>query len=169
MGFMDKIKNIINVPEEDYYEDIDDEEIVSYGSNHGGSRNNSPAERAAASADARQRVYASGNSNNSGNNGNKVVNIHTTAQLQVVLVKPEAFADASTIADHLNNKRTVVLNLESATREIARRLVDFLSGVAYANGGQLKRVANSTYIITPYNVDVMGDLIDELENNGVFF
>ena len=46
--------------------------------------------------------------------------------------------------------------------------MDFLSGVAYANNGQIKRVANSTYIITPYNVDVMGDLIDELENNGMF-
>lgn len=170
MGFMDKIKNIINVPEEDYYEDIDDEEIVSYGSSRANNHSNSPAERAAASADARHRVSSSvGPNNNTANNGNKVVNIHTTAQLQVVLVKPEAFADASTIADHLNNKRTVVLNLESATREIARRLVDFLSGVAYANGGQLKRVANSTYIITPYNVDVMGDLIDELESNGVFF
>lgn len=158
MGFMDKIKSIINVPEEDYYEDIEDEEFVPYG----GSR---AADRAASASEARRHSPAQ----NNGNNGNKVVNIHTTAQLQVVLVKPEAFADASTIADHLNNKRTVVLNLESATREIARRLVDFLSGVAYANGGQLKRVANSTYIITPYNVDVMGDLIDELENNGVFF
>ncbi|HQD72527.1 MAG TPA: cell division protein SepF, partial [Clostridiales bacterium] len=66
-------------------------------------------------------------------------------------------------------KRTVVLNLESASRDVARRLVDFLSGVAYANGGQLKRIANSTFIITPYNVDVMGDLLDELESNGVFF
>ena len=62
----------------------------------------------------------------------------------------------------------MVLNLESTNRDIARRLLDFLSGVAYANNGQIKRVANSTYIITPYNVDVMGDLIDELENNGMF-
>ena len=99
---------------------------------------------------------------------NKVVNIHATTQLKVVLVKPERFEDASTIADHLNNKRTVVLNLESTNKEVSRRLVDFLSGVAYANNGQIKRVANSTYIITPYNVDVMGDLIDELENNGMF-
>ena len=45
----------------------------------------------------------------------------------------------------------------------------FLSGVAYANGGKLKKIANNTYIITPYNVDVMGDLLDELENNGMFF
>ena len=100
---------------------------------------------------------------------NKVVNINSTMQLQVVLVKPERFDDASAIADHLNAKRTVVLNLESTNKETSRRLVDFLSGVAYANNGQIKRVANSTFIITPYNVDIMGDLLDELESNGVFF
>ncbi len=100
---------------------------------------------------------------------NKVVNIHATTQLKVVLVKPERFEDASTIADHLNNKRTVVLNLESTNKEVSRRLVDFLSGVAYANNGQIKRVANSTFIITPYNVDIMGDLLDELENTGAFY
>ena len=100
---------------------------------------------------------------------NKVVNINATSQLQVVLVKPERFEDASTIADQLNAKRTVVLNLESTGKEVSRRLIDFLSGVAYANNGQIKRVATSTFIITPYNVDIMGDLIDELENNGVFF
>ncbi|MCC8122541.1 MAG: cell division protein SepF [Oscillospiraceae bacterium] len=100
---------------------------------------------------------------------NKVVNIHTTTQLQVVLVKPERFENASEIADHLREKRTVVLNLESTNKEIARRLLDFLSGVAYANEGKIKKVALSTYIITPYNVDILGDLIDELENNGLYF
>ena len=100
---------------------------------------------------------------------NKVVNIHATTQLKVVLVKPERFENASEIADHLREKRTVVLNLEGTNKDVARRLVDFLSGVAYANNGQIKRVANSTFIITPYNVDIMGDLLDELENNGVFF
>ena len=99
---------------------------------------------------------------------NKVVNINATTQLQVVLVKPERFEDASTIADQLNAKRTVVLNLESTGKEVSRRLIDFLSGVAYANNGQIKRVATSTFIITPYNVDIVGDLIDELENNGVY-
>ena len=99
----------------------------------------------------------------------KVVNIHTTTQLQVVLVKPECFENASEIADHLREKRSVVLNLESANKEIARRLVDFLSGVTYAQDGKIKRIASGTYIITPYNVDIMGDLIDELENNGLYF
>ncbi len=93
----------------------------------------------------------------------------STMAVQVVLVKPEKFEDASQIADHLNAKRTVVLNLESTSKEVSRRLVDFLSGVAYANNGQIKRVANSTFIITPYNVGVSGDLIDELENSGVVF
>lgn len=101
--------------------------------------------------------------------GTRLSNINATTQLQVVLVKPERFDDASAIADHLNAKRTVVLNLESTNKDISRRLVDFLSGVAYANNGQIKRVANSTFIITPYNVDIMGDLLDELESNGVFF
>ena len=73
------------------------------------------------------------------------------------------------IADHLREKRTVVLNLESTNKEIARRILDFLSGAAYSQEGKVKKVAISTYIITPYNVDILGDLIDELENNGLYF
>ncbi len=107
--------------------------------------------------------------NEPGQRRNKVVNIQTTAQLQVVLVKPSAFTDAKQIADHLIDKKTVVLNLETASPENKRRIIDFLVGVAYANGGSLKPVANLTYIITPYNVGFIGeDLVGELENNGVF-
>ena len=99
----------------------------------------------------------------------KVVNIHATTQLKVVLVKPERFENASEIADHLKEKRTVVVNLESTHKDIARRLIDFLSGVAYAGEGKIKKVAVNTYLITPYSVDIQGDLIDELENNGLYF
>ena len=104
-------------------------------------------------------------------NGNKVVNIHATAQLQVVLFKPERFGeDTREIADELIKMHTVVLNLENTSKDVSRRIIDFLSGVAYANSGQIKRVATSTYIITPYNVGLAGaDLLDELENNGVYF
>lgn len=100
---------------------------------------------------------------------NKVVNIHATTQLKVVLVKPERFENASEIADNLKDKRTVVLNLESTNKDVARRLIDFLSGVAYAGEGKIKKVAANTYLITPYSVDIEGDLIDELENNGLYF
>ena len=100
---------------------------------------------------------------------NKVVNIHTTTQLQVVLVKPDRFENAAEIADHLREKRTVVLNLEQTNKEVSRRILDFLSGAAYAQEGKVKKVALSTYIIIPYNVDILGALIDELENNGLYF
>ena len=100
---------------------------------------------------------------------NKVVNIHATTQLKVVLVKPERFENAAEIADHLKDKRTVVINLESTNKDIARRLIDFLSGVAYAGEGKIKKIAANTYIITPYHVELEGDLIDELESNGLYF
>ena len=65
---------------------------------------------------------------------------------------------------------TVVLNLENTNKDVSRRIIDFLSGVAYANSGQIKKVATSTFIITPYNVGLTGDdLLDELENSGVYF
>lgn len=166
MGFIDKIKDIVNDNDEDDFDDFyDNGDSGSFGidppiRDHATRRERAPKPE-------REERYAERTKARKHDN-DKVVNIHTTAQLQVVLVKPERFDEAAAIGDNLNEKRTVVLNLESTNREIARRLLDFLSGVAYASNGQIKRVANSTYIITPYNVDVMGDLIDELENNGMF-
>ena len=153
MSMFDGLKNVLGInqdPDGDAYVDDTEDDIFA-----GGQGGLAAADSYAPREPVQQR--------------NKVVNINATTQLQVVLVKPERFDDASTIADQLNAKRTVVLNLESTNKEVSRRLIDFLSGVAYANNGQIKRVATSTFIITPYNVDIMGDLIDELENNGVFF
>ena len=99
----------------------------------------------------------------------KVVNLNTNTAMQVVLVKPDRFDTVSEIADHLREKKSVVLNLESTNKDVARRLVDFLSGVAYAIDGKIKKVAISTYILTPYNVEIVGDLVEELENSGVYF
>src|SRR5699024_9196929 len=164
MGFLDEIKRLARPYEdEEDEEEFDDYEPVSRSERMdrtGGER----LERRAAKSSQENTgtLYPVENERRS----NKVVNIHTTTQLQAVLVKPERFENASEIADHLREKRTVVLNLESTNKDIARRLLDFLSGVAYANEGKIKKVAISTYIITPYNVDILGDLIDELENNG---
>jgi cell division inhibitor SepF len=64
----------------------------------------------------------------------------------------------------------VVLNLEEADKEVARRLVDFLSGAAYALEGKVKRVSAATYLVTPYNVELEGDQsLEELERNGLYF
>ncbi len=99
----------------------------------------------------------------------KIVDISTTAKLQVVLSKPKSYEEARGIADHLNDKRTVVLNLEGAGKDVSQRIIDVLNGVAYANGGHVKKVSSAIYIITPYNVEVSGDLVGELENNALFF
>jgi cell division inhibitor SepF len=113
----------------------------------------------------------SGKSKENCSHNNRVVNIHTTAKLQVVLFKPERFGDETrNIADELLKMHTIVLNLEQTSKEASRRIIDFLSGIAYANGGKIKKVATETFIVTPYNVDITGDdIMDELENNGVCF
>jgi cell division inhibitor SepF len=149
MALRDTIRNLIGIPENDYDSEYDDEM-------QGNVAQDTEEEQMPLTAAP-------------GGKHNKVVNIHATTQLAVVLVKPERYEDAASIADHLNAKKTVVLNLEQTSKDVSRRLIDFLCGVAYANNGQMKRVANNTYIITPYNVDIMGDLLDELENNGVIF
>lgn len=150
MALRDTLRNLIGIPENDYDNDYDDE-------------------MQSGNIDQKEEEQTSMASPSSDRKHNKVVNIHATTQLAVVLVKPERYEDAASIADHLNAKKTVVLNLEQTSKDVSRRLIDFLCGVAYANNGQMKRVANNTYIITPYNVDIMGDLLDELENNGVIF
>lgn len=99
----------------------------------------------------------------------KFVNVSATTQLQVVLVKPEDFQEAAQIADHLINRKTVLLNLEGADREMVRRMIDFLRGVTYALNGTLKRVANGTFIVTPYDVNIIGDVLDELRMDKVVF
>ncbi len=81
--------------------------------------------------------------------------------LQMKVIRPDSFACVSQIADHLLSQRTVVLNLENTNKETARRLIDFLSGVAYSIDGSLKRIANNAYIITPSNVDVSGEQLRE--------
>ena len=100
----------------------------------------------------------------------KVVNISTTAKLRVALFKPEKFGEETrTIADELVKTHTVVLNLEHTNKDMARRIIDFLSGVAYANRGKIKKVSANTFIIIPNNVDLTGDdLLDELEHNGLY-
>lgn len=166
MGLFDKIKDIVSDNDDDDFDDFyDNGSPGTFGIDPPKERY-SRRERAQEKGEREERYTERPRMRR--HDSDKVVNIHTTTQLQVVLVKPERFEEAASIADNLNAKRTVVLNLESTNRDIARRLLDFLSGVAYASNGQIKRVANSTYIITPYNVDVMGDLIDELENNGMF-
>ena len=183
MGFMNKFKGFMGIPEDEYEDDEDldyegdfDEDEQDDADDFGGDRRRSvpPPEPSSAPSFSMPSPISGampgGISGISEPEPGKVVSIHNTNQYQVVVVRPERFEDASGIADHLIAKRAVLLNLEAATPDLKRRLVDFLSGVAYTNGGQIKPVANSTYIITPCNVNVMGEsMIDELGSHGVYF
>ena len=159
MGFLDELKRLTHPYEDEMEDDYDEDEDEDEPEE----RNQTPPPRER--EEPRRREYQEPPRRN---NGGKVVNIHATTQLQVVLVKPDRYENASEMADHLRDKRTVVLNLEKTQKDVSRRLLDFLSGVAYAQEGKIKKVALQTYIVTPYNVDIMGDLIDELENNGLY-
>lgn len=154
-GFVDKFKKMWDAPEDEY-----DNSYDQYGySDEEDVEEDFQEER---TVKERQPVNST---------RNKVVNISATAKLQVGLFKPERFGeDTRNIADELIKTHTVVLNLEDTNKDMARRILDFLSGVAYANDGKIKKVASNTYIIIPSNVDLTGeDFIDELENSGVYF
>lgn len=156
MGFFSNFKSLINAsPDDDLYEESynESEEQVTESIRE----EYEPAKK----PEREPRSFRS---------ERKVVSYNNPSQMQVVLVRPERFDDVPSIADHLNNRKTVVLNLEAADREVSRRIIDFLMGAAYANRGNMKKVANSTFIITPPAVDVSGELmLDDLDGSSKLY
>lgn len=150
-GIVEKLQRMWNPPDDEYdeyYED-DIEETAEYDDRE-------------EPAPARRTPFSS---------QNRVVSINSRSHVQVIVFKPISFGEETrVIADELNQKHTVILNLEKTQKDESRRILDFLSGVAYANDGKIKRVSTSTFIITPSNVDLSGDeVLDELEHSGVYF
>ena len=93
-----------------------------------------------------------------------------TTVLEIVLARPNDFSEVKSIGDDINDMKTVLLNLETVKSEDAKRILDFISGVAYANGADIKMMAQKTFAIMPRNVGFSGvDLMSELENNGYSF
>lgn len=98
----------------------------------------------------------------------KVVNIHATTQLKVVVLQPTTYNDATEIAGHLKEKKPVVVNLEKLDKETARKIVDFLSGAVYALDGNMQKVANGILLLVPYTMGIMGDFSDEIKTHALF-
>ena len=172
MSFWDEIKNFAKpYNDEEDYDDYDDELEDSF------EEEAAPAERAPRfgrreAAPVQEPAFAPAVSTttaftpaNTGFNG-QVVN--TSSKVQLILVRPESFNDAPTIAANMRAKKAVVLNLEGVEKGLARRIVDFLSGCGYALDGTVKKVSQSTYVFCPYNMEVLGDLKNlqgEVESN----
>jgi cell division inhibitor SepF len=90
-------------------------------------------------------------------------------KMKLKFVKPTSFDEAAEIADSLKSRQAVLMNLEMTETDTSRRLLDFLSGVAYALGGKIMRVSAQAYIIAPTNVDLVGDAIADFESAGLYF
>lgn len=92
----------------------------------------------------------------------KIVNIHTQSQIKVIILRPENFEQAQTILDNIKNKKPIIIDLQNMERNDAQRLIDFLSGAIFALNGEIKKIANSIFLIVPDNFDIAGDIQDEV-------
>ncbi len=151
MGLFDKIKDIMSIPDDDF----EDEDVVE----------EAPKKRAVSEEQVPVRKESSPRLIKSKSGAQM-----PSSQMQVVLVKPDRFEDVTSIADHLDERKTVVLNLESSNRDTARRIIDFMSGAAYAHHGNIRQVANSTFLIVPNGVDMMGEtVINDFSEEKLYF
>ena len=165
MSFWDNVKKFAQPYADDDYDDYDDEELDEF------------EEEAAPAPRERRRAPGFGSSSESfeiptaapaapaaperperpSGFGGQILNMGGNKQ-EVVLFHAKAFDDAAKAADELRNRRAVILNMENVDKALTRRVVDFLSGCVYALDGQVKKIAQSTYLFCPHSMDIVGDL-----------
>ena len=157
MSFWDSVKKFTQPYADDEYDEFEEDEVVE-------GFEEVPAERPArqrrplfgATATEEAPAYTPASSTNVSGFSGHVVSMNN--KQEVVLFHPANFNDTSTAADHLRNKKAVIVNMENVDKAMSRRVVDFLSGCAYALDGKVKKVAQATYLFCPHNMDVVGDL-----------
>ncbi len=161
MSIMEKFKKFINVTDDDYVDGPEEgfEEDFDYAPQAPAQPQAQPATHTARS----EKAPASGS--NVVNIGQGKGNPGQAAKPHVVFQKIDRFEEVGEVADILNEKRIVILNLETCPNDVSQRIIDFLYGVAYANHGDFRKIAGRAYIITPYNVPVSGELVDEISGS----
>ena len=142
---------------DDYDEELDDfEEPAQEPAPR--TRRPSPFANAASSTAAPAAAAAAPAAASSPSFGGQVLNMSSSNKQEVVLFHAKTFDDAAKAADELCKRKAVILNMENVDKALTRRVVDFLSGAVYARDGRVKKVAQSTYLFCPHNMDVTGDL-----------
>lgn len=153
MGFIDKFKTAFSMSEEEYFDDVDMEEEADYSykksqpARHTRQQHEAPADNVVEMRASAAQPAGSGSA---------------SAKAHVVFEKIDSFNEVRNVADVLIEQRIVILNLETCSDDDSRRILDVLSGVAYANEGTIQRIAGRAYIITPNNVPLSGELLDEV-------
>ena len=162
MSFWDNVKKFAQPYADDEYDDDYDDEVDGYEDEE----EEQPAPRSRRGAEAPAAGFGFGSapaapaatpSNSSSGFSGTVLNSNSGKQ-EVVLFSPNAFNDVSKAADYLRARKAVVVNMEGRDKTMSRRVVDFMSGCAYALDGTVKKIAQSTYLFCPHNMEVTGDL-----------
>ncbi|MEF9990938.1 MAG: cell division protein SepF [Romboutsia sp.] len=102
--------------------------------------------------------------------GSKIVNLHTTGQMRVVIVEPKKYEEVTIIADHLKQRRAVIVNLEGLIEDVETRksIFNFMNGAVYVLEGSMQKVSKAIFILAPNNVDIDANMKKELESKAFF-
>ena len=166
MSFWDNVKKFAQPYADEDYDDYDEDELDEFEEEEAAApapreRRRAPAfSSASESSDftpAAPAAPAAAPERPSGFGG-QILSMGGSNKQEVVLFHAKAFDDAAKAADELRNRRAVILNMENVDKALTRRVVDFLSGCVYALDGQVKKVAQSTYLFCPHSMDIVGDL-----------
>jgi cell division inhibitor SepF len=98
-----------------------------------------------------------------------IFSLHTQRQLEIIVLEPRAYDEAQTAADYLKTQRPILINLRDTQKELGRRVVDFLSGVAYALDGHMHRVGDEIFLFTPHHVTITAEMLREETVAGPLF
>ena len=167
MSFWDNVKKFAQPYADDEYDDYDDEDMDEFEEEEVAEE---PAPRPSRRAPLFNSTSAADTASDFGapaapaapsstpsSFSGSILNVSSNKQ-EVVLFHAKAFDDAAKAANELRSKRAVILNMENVDKALTRRVVDFLSGCVYALDGQVKKVAQSTYLFCPHSMDIVGDL-----------
>lgn len=160
MGFFDTIKNTFSIDDDDY-DDEDDEELED--------EEEEAPERPVKKTRLEERGEATSKITPMRNNSQRKASFGT-GNTEVRVMKPASFDDVTEICDTLLSKKVVILNMEGLDLSVAQRIVDFMSGACYAIDGNLQKVSNYIFAITPKTIDISGDLqglVDSADLSGI--
>ena len=174
MGVLDKFLDIMKLSDEDDYDDDDffdddyDDDYEEKKPRRGFFRNRGKSYEDEDDEDFEELPARSSRASHS--SSNKVTPMRQPARrsssnMEVCVIKPNSVDDAREITETLLSGRTVILNLEGLDLEVAQRIIDFTSGAAYAISGNLQKISNYIFLVTPTNVDISGDLQDLLNTS----
>jgi len=160
--FIDRVMEMMHLNDYDEDDQLDVREDY-----HNSSAKRQREKESMYSSEPRNFTSYKGGKTASNHSAANVVNFQASVQMEVIVIQPETYDEAQDICDHIKSQRPVIINLEQMDRNVAQRIMDFVSGACYTLNGNLQRVTNNIFIIAPENVDVAGDFREELKSNGI--